>query len=115
MTEDEITQYERDVLNAKTDEDIKKVAVKWNPVLIKCFRSTSLRVKELNKKMDELKGDFLKATTEISTRITELHRKPTFKESKVEWMLANIEKILLSLIVLSLIFGRQWVADLLTN
>lgn len=112
MKDWQIEAYQNDVLNAKTDEDFKRVSDKWSPVIIKCFRIQSLRIKEINEKMDELKDDVLKATTEISARITELHKKPTFKDSKIEWIMANIEKILLTLIVLALVFGREWVTHL---
>lgn len=113
MTEAEVKEYEQEVLNAKTDEDIQRIAREWNPILIKCFRAQAYRTKELNKKMDELQNRFIQATIEISTRITELHKKPTFKESKIEWALANVERILLTIIVLAFIFGRKWVANLL--
>jgi hypothetical protein len=76
----------------------------------------------LNAKFDELKDsvtesqiELLKATAAISERITELHKKPSFKESKVEWVLGNIERILLTIIVLVLIFGRDWVANLISK
>lgn len=113
MTEEQVSRYEEAVLNAKNAEDIKRISQEWNPVLIKCFRSQALRTKELNKKMDDLQKQFIASTIEISTRITELHKKPTIRDSKIEWALANVERILLTIIVLALIFGRKWVADFL--
>lgn len=115
MTEDQLARYEREVQDAKTDEELNEVIRRWNPILAKCFRSTSLRVKELNNKMDGLREELVRSTIGIAERINELHKKPTFKESKIEWVLANIERILLTLIVLSLIFGRDWVANLLSK
>jgi hypothetical protein len=119
MKDEDIAQYEREMQAAKTDAEIVEVTRRWTPVLAKCFRSTSLRIKELNHKFDDLKGavtdaqiELLKATTAITERITELHRKPSFKESKIEWVLGNIERILLTLIVLALVFGREWVSHL---
>jgi hypothetical protein len=115
MTEDEVEQYERDVMNAKTDKELNDVLRRWNPILAKCFRSTSLRVKELNKKMDSLTESVLEATTSIQTRINELHKKPSFKDSKIEWAMANIERILLTIVVFVLLFGRDFVKRFLED
>jgi uncharacterized protein YfbU (UPF0304 family) len=120
MRDEDIAQYEREMQNAKSDAEIVEVTRRWTPILAKCFRSTSIRIKELNAKFDELKDsvtasqiELLKATTAITERITELHKKPSFKESKIEWVLGNIERILLTLIVVVLIFGRDFVARLI--
>lgn len=120
MRDEDIAQYEREMQNAKSDAEIVEVTRRWTPILAKCFRSTSIRIKELNAKFDELKDsvtdaqiELLKATTAITERITELHKKPSFKESKIEWVLGNIERILLTLIVIVLIFGRDFVARLI--
>lgn len=115
MTESEVQRYEREVQEAQTEEELNEVIRRWNPILAKCFRSTSLRVKELNAKMDNLREELVRSTIGITERINELHKKPTFKEAKIEWILANIERILLTLIVLSLIFGRDWVANLISK
>lgn len=120
MRDEDIERYEREIQEAKTDAEIVEVTRRWTPVLAKCFRSTSIRIKELNAKFDGLKDamaasqiELLKATAAISERITELHKKPSFKESKIEWVLGNIERILLTLIVVVLIFGRDFVARLI--
>jgi uncharacterized protein YfbU (UPF0304 family) len=120
MRDEDIARYEREMQAAKTDAEIVEVTRRWTPVLAKCFRSTSIRIKELNNKFDDLKEsvsdaqiELLKATAAISERITELHKKPSFKESKIEWVLGNIERILLTLIVIVLIFGRDFVARLI--
>jgi uncharacterized protein YfbU (UPF0304 family) len=120
MRDEDIARYEREMQAAKTDAEIVEVTRRWTPVLAKCFRSTSIRIKELNNKFDDLKEsvsdaqiELLKATAAISERITKLHKKPSFKESKIEWVLGNIERILLTLIVIVLIFGRDFVARLI--
>jgi uncharacterized protein YfbU (UPF0304 family) len=120
MRDEDIERYEREMQEAKSDAEIVEVTRRWTPVLAKCFRSTSIRIKELNRKFDDLKEsvtdaqmELLKATTAITERITELHKKPSFKESKIEWVLGNIERILLTLIVVVLIFGRDFVARLI--
>lgn len=122
MKAEDIERYEREIQAAKTDAEFAEVTRRWTPILAKCFRSTSLRIKDLDAKFDKLKDsvtesqiELLKATAAISERITELHKKPSFKESKVEWVLGNIERILLTIIVLVLIFGRDWVAQLINK
>lgn len=120
MRDADMERFEAEILAAKTDAEMAEVTRRWTPVLARCFRSTSIRIKELNAKFDdvqqsvlEAQSQLLKATTAITARITELHKKPSFKESKIEWVLGNIERILLTLIVIVLLFGRDFVARLI--
>lgn len=81
MTDEEMTTFDHQMKEARTDEERQRIRELWQPHMMRCLNSTNRRVKTIEKGMATRED-----VDKVFNRINELHRSPRFSEDKVGWL-----------------------------
>lgn len=100
MTDEEMTTFDHQMKDAKTEEERQRIRELWQPHMMRCLNSTNRRVKSIEGAM-ATHADVDK----IFTRINELHAKAKWKDNKVEWMKENWMWVVVFLYMIQSLFG----------
>lgn len=84
MTDEEMTTFEHQMHDAKTEEERKRIRELWQPHMMRCLNSTNRRVKKIENAMATHED-----VDKIFTRINSLHAAPHWKDNKLEWLKVN--------------------------
>lgn len=100
MTDEEMTTFERQMKEAKSEEERIRIRELWQPHMMRCLNSTNRRIKKI---------EGLMATHEdidkIFSRINTLHAAPSWKDNKVEWLKANWMWLVVMFYIFQSMFG----------
>lgn len=81
MTDEEMTTFDHQMKEARTDEERQRIRELWQPHMMRCLNSTNRRVKQIEKGMATRED-----VDKVFNRINELHRSPRFSEDKIGWL-----------------------------
>ncbi|MGN0885711.1 MAG: hypothetical protein ACI4RT_01810 [Candidatus Spyradenecus sp.] len=105
MHDEDIATFDKQMSNAKTDEERTNLLWQWFPHFARCLNSTNAHIKAVERAQNDGLAEIRKGLDTIRATIEELHRVPRWSTDKLGWLKANWMWVVIMLYIAQSMLG----------